>query len=66
MSLLRVRALAKNAVRSRQEYTLSDDEHLAEYLAIKIPDDEAGGRKGNNVYKLLTVCTRMNRKVFLI
>lgn len=66
MYFLQVRAISKDSRSRRHEFTPSDDEHLAEYIAIKIPVNEAGGRQGNNIYKLLTVRIRMYSKLLLI
>ena len=34
-------------------FSREDDEHLAEYLAAVIPDEEEGGRGGIEVYRRL-------------
>ncbi|KAG6867822.1 hypothetical protein C0993_010677, partial [Termitomyces sp. T159_Od127] len=37
----------------KNPFTREDDERLARYLALRIPDYESGGRRGDNVYKEL-------------
>ncbi|KAI0345109.1 hypothetical protein BDW22DRAFT_1353978 [Trametopsis cervina] len=37
----------------RREFTREEEEFLAQYLAIRIPEKDAGGRAGNGVYKEL-------------
>lgn len=37
--------------RERVEYGFDDQEALAWWLSRRIPNKEAGGRQGNNVYK---------------
>ncbi|KAJ6453490.1 hypothetical protein C8R47DRAFT_1168138 [Mycena vitilis] len=39
--------------RERTDFTEEDDDHLAYYLAVLIPEKTAGGRTGNSIYKLL-------------
>ena len=34
----------------RVPFTPEDDEHLARYIARKLPDVDAGGRKGDAIY----------------
>ncbi|KAF9014029.1 hypothetical protein BDQ17DRAFT_1418963 [Cyathus striatus] len=38
---------------SRTEYTEEDDDHLAYYLATRVPDPKAGGLQGDGLYKSL-------------
>lgn len=44
---------ATDAYCRRRAFTFEEDEFLAEYLAMRIPENGAGGRSGNGVYKEL-------------
>lgn len=35
---------------SRRDFTAAEDRFLAEYIALRIPEAEAGGRMGNKIY----------------
>jgi hypothetical protein len=59
---------ATNGINRRTQFTEEDEEHLATWIAAKIPYKETGGRTGNRLYQQLcemaspffiteTVCT---------
>ncbi|KAF8077750.1 hypothetical protein FPV67DRAFT_1662548 [Lyophyllum atratum] len=48
----------------RVPYTPKDDQNLARYLAIRIPDTAAGGRRGNGVFKELERAAELNPQRF--
>ncbi|KAF8891208.1 hypothetical protein BD779DRAFT_187604 [Infundibulicybe gibba] len=39
------------ANRSRVEFTEEDQRHMAHFIAMRVPDPEAGGRTGNRLYQ---------------
>ncbi|KAF5381106.1 hypothetical protein D9615_004132 [Tricholomella constricta] len=50
---LPVKKAMGGSLRRHKEYTPKDDEHLARYIALRIPDKEAGGRRGEGLYQEL-------------
>jgi len=43
-------SFAHKYIARRVPFTQEDDEHLARYIARKLPDVDAGGRKGDAIY----------------
>ncbi|KDQ59927.1 hypothetical protein JAAARDRAFT_33515 [Jaapia argillacea MUCL 33604] len=53
----------KDGQRKRVEFTNDDDYRLCKYIASRIPCPEAGGRKGNNIYKTLVAQGKARKKM---
>lgn len=50
----------------RTQFTTSDEQHLCEYIALKIPFKESGGRTGNRLYQQLCEKVRIRLSLSIV
>ncbi|KAG6916647.1 hypothetical protein DXG01_005933 [Tephrocybe rancida] len=62
--LVKVKGMGGALAEHRREYTRNDDEKLARYIALKIPDPKNGGRRGEGVYKELEMAYEADPEQF--